>query len=227
LVRDIQGPAGGSSAIENDASASPWQLYDMRADPHETDDLALKKPEVVGQLSRRYEAWLDQVCKKGFERIAIPVGHVEENPVTLQAHQAYFDGGIHFAVGPGYAHDYLTGWTNRDAHVFFDVDVVAPGEYDAVAIYGCAPKDARSTIRLAAGPSHVEATVVAAEAPLVPLPHRDTAGRKDLVIRNWGRLPLGHIHFNSGRQRLTLSADTLQGKSLMDFKGLELHRLQE
>ena len=34
-----------------------WHLYDLEADPGETTDLAKKYPEVVKELSQRYQAW--------------------------------------------------------------------------------------------------------------------------------------------------------------------------
>ncbi len=225
LVRDIEGPAGGSSAKENDASATPWQLYDMQTDPGERHDLASEQPAIVAELSQRYEQWLDNVCEKGFERFAIPVGHAEENPVTLQAHQAYFSGGIHFAAGPGYAHDYLTDWTSQDTQISFDIEVVEAGEYDVVALYGCTSENEGSRIQLTASKSHIETTVAAAEAPFMKLPHRDAAGHKELVLRDWARLPLGRVHLDVGRTRLALQASSIKGQSVMDFKGLELHRL--
>ena len=43
----------------------------------------------------------------------VPVGHAEENPVTLNAPQAYFEGSLRFFAGPGFAHDWLTGWRDK------------------------------------------------------------------------------------------------------------------
>ena len=51
LVREIKGPAGGSKAKANDASATPWQLYDMQSDPGETKDIAADHPDIVKQLA--------------------------------------------------------------------------------------------------------------------------------------------------------------------------------
>jgi arylsulfatase A len=225
LLREIEGPAGGSAAVENDRSATSWQLYDMQVDPGEKHDLASENPDLVAELSRQYENWLDEVSKQGLRRYPIPVGYAAENPVTLQAHQAYFDGGLLFFAGAGYAHDYLTNWTNSDAKIWFDIDVAQPGEFEVTLLYGCSAADAGSTVKVTTNSSSVANVILPAEAPVIPLPHRDAAGHKHLVIRDWQRLPLGQLHLDSGSDRLVLQAANLKGDSVMDFKGVELRRL--
>lgn len=39
----------------------PWRLYDIKADPGETTDLADQKPEVVKKLSKMYEDWVAEL----------------------------------------------------------------------------------------------------------------------------------------------------------------------
>lgn len=40
---------------------NPWQLYDLENDLSERNDLAAKKPKVVGKLERKFEAWMAEV----------------------------------------------------------------------------------------------------------------------------------------------------------------------
>jgi arylsulfatase A len=225
LLREIEGPAGGSSAVENDRSASPWQLYDMQVDPGEKHDVANERPDLVADLSQQYENWLDDVSKEGLRRYPIPVGYQQENPVTLHAHQAYFDDGLRFFAGAGYAHDYLTNWSNPAAKVWFDIDVIQPGEYEVTLLYGCSDADSGSMIKVSAEFANVAGPIRPAMAPVIPLPHRDAAGHKQLVIRDWQRLPLGQLHLDSGADRLVVQATNLKGAFVMDFKGVELRKL--
>ena len=37
-----------------------WELYDMRADRTETNDLASRHPDVAEDLGRQYEAWAER-----------------------------------------------------------------------------------------------------------------------------------------------------------------------
>jgi len=227
LVRDIKGPSGGSRAKGNDASATPWQLYDMQADPGETKDLAKKYPDEVQRLSGLYEKWIDDVRRPPLERFPIPVGYAQENPVELHSPQAYFSGSLNFFAGPGYAHDYLTGWTATESKIWFDVDVVRGGAYQVQLRYGCPAADAGSKIRLAAGDQQLEVTVPAAEAPVIRLPHRDEQGHQKYVNRQWGLLPLGTMTLPQGRTTLTLEALTRPATQVLDFKGLVLRRVDD
>lgn len=60
-----------------------YELFDMHADPFEEKDLAADKPDEVDHLKRQYEAWFDDVTKKGFDPPRIVVGNAKENPVRL------------------------------------------------------------------------------------------------------------------------------------------------
>ncbi|SMO80985.1 arylsulfatase [Fodinibius sediminis] len=40
-----------------------WELYNMREDPTETNDLSKERPEVLGDLVEKYERWMEEVSK--------------------------------------------------------------------------------------------------------------------------------------------------------------------
>jgi arylsulfatase A len=223
LVREIKGAGGGAKAKAADRTATPWQLYDMDKDPGETKDLASALPEEVARLSKLYETWFDDVSSAGLKRFPIPIGHAEENPVTLHAPQAYFDGSLKFFAGPGFANDWLTGWTDVKSRIWFEIDVVRGGEYEAALQFLCPPQDAGARIRLSAGSTVLEAKTPAAAIRTLPLPHRD-GGKATYVNRAWATLPLGRIRLNEGVQRITLEAVDRAAAPVMDFKGLILQR---
>ena len=222
LVRVIRGRQGGSSAKPDDGSAPPWLLYDMQADPGEKRDLAKQRPGVIAKLSEQYERWIDDTSRAGLRRFPIPVGYVEESPVTLNAPQAYFDRSLRFYRGPGFAHDWLTGWTDSKSKVWFDIDVVRAGTYELELRYACPKADAGSKIRISVGQSALCATVPPAEAPFARLPHRDERGRSRYVNRKWGTLEIGKVMLQEGRQRLTIEAVSLAGKQVMELKAVSL-----
>lgn len=228
LVRTIKGPQGGSSAKPKDRSAPPWKLFDMVADPGEKHDIARQHPDLVAQLSQQYEAWYDDISRGGLERIPIPVGHAEENPVTLNAPQAHFGGALRFDHGPGFAHDWLTGWTDVDSQVWFDIDVQRAGLYEVELVYACPEADAGSQIRIHGGQSELKVRVPAAPAPVIELPHRDKRSRSRYVNRKWESLPLGQLTLPAGRQRLLIEAISIPGDQALQLKAvtLELSRNQ-
>ena len=227
LVRTIPGPQGGSSAKPKDNNASAWKLFDMKKDPGEKNDIARQHPEIVRQLSEQYERWIDETSQIPLMRFPIPIGYSQENPVTLNAPQAYHDPPLKFDHGPGFAHDWLTHWTDADARVWFDIDVQHAGRYEFEILYGCGQSDAGSKLRLRIGDELLTSDVPAAEAAILELPNRDERSRQRYVNRDWGRLSMGTIDLPAGRQRLALDAIEIAGQQLMDFKGLVVKRLDE
>lgn len=222
LVREIKGPGGGSKAKARDGSAIPWQLYDMTADPGEERDLASSQPGLVKELSAKYDAWFADIASAGLQRFPLPVGYPEHNPVELHAPQAFYDPPLRFACGPGFAHDWLTGWTDPQAKVWFDIDVIAAGDYRIGLSYACPAAEAGSKVRASVGTQSIEAIVPAAPAPDIPLPHRDEDGKTKYRNREWATLELGSLNLPKGRTRLELSAVAMPGTQVMDLKQVTL-----
>jgi arylsulfatase A-like enzyme len=224
LVREIKGSGGGSKAKANDASATPWQLYDMESDPGEKEDIAAAQPEIVKELTAAYDAWFADISSAGLQRRPLPVGHAEHSPVELHAPQAFPDAGLQFASGPGFANDWLTNWTKADQTVRFEIDVAAAGEYDIEVALGCPPADAGSKVLLSAGDAALEFTVPAAPAPEIPLPHRDEAGKARYRNREWHSVKAGTLRLEKGVTQLVLKPLSVPGVQVMDLKHVKLTR---
>jgi arylsulfatase A-like enzyme len=222
LVRELSSGAQGGSKAKGDRQATEWQLYDMLADPGETKDLAAQKPENVADLARQYESWFDDVSSAGLRRYPIQIGHPEENPVTLHAPQAYFDGSLKFYAGPGYAHDWLTGWSDGSSKVWFDLDIVRQGTYEVTLRFTCPVADAGSRVKVSIGETAHEVAVPTFEPRNLPLPHRDDEGHARYVNRNWGELPVGKFMLGNGPTRLTIQPLAKSGATVMDLKEVVL-----
>jgi arylsulfatase A len=175
-------------------------------------------------LAKQYEAWFDDISSAGLARFPIQIGHAEENPVTLHAPQAYFGGGLKFFAGPGYAHDWLTGWSDASAKVWFETEVIADGDYELTLRYTCPAADAGSRLKVTLGDASREVAVPAFEPQTIRLPHRDEAGHAKYVNRNWGELPVGMFSLRKGPARLSIECLSKPAATVMDFKGLTLER---
>ena len=222
LVKEIKGAGGGSKAKANDASALPWQLYDMESDPAQEKDIATAHPDIVTDLSARYDAWFADISHDGLHRYPLPIGHTEHNPVELHAPQAYYDKPLKFACGPGFANDWLTNWTDAKAKVWFEVEVATEGDYEIALAYAA---NAASTITLSSDSASLKAELPAASAKDIPLPHRDEDGKSKYRNRDWHTGTLGTIHLPKGHTTLTLEAADMTGSEVMDLKHLQLRRL--
>jgi arylsulfatase A len=176
-------------------------------------------------LAQAYDTWFAEVTREGRERLPLPVGHEAHNPVELHAPQAYFSGGLCFHAGPGFAHDWLTGWTSAEARLWFEVEVTQAAEYAVEIDYACPEAEAGSVIRVRAGQAAVEATVKPAPIRPVELPTRDAKGRERYQNRVWSTLSLGRLRLEAGRQQLAVEVVRQAGAQVMDFKQLRLRRL--
>jgi arylsulfatase A len=223
LVREIQGAAGGSKAKANDSSARPWQLYNMEVDPGQTHDIAAMHPEVVKDLAARYDAWFSDISRDGLKRFPIPVGYAEHNPVELHAPQAYYDPPLKFASGPGFANDWLTNWTDVKAKVWFEIDVIADGEYEIEIDYANASDPDNIKFRISAGTQSLEVELPVAEAQEIQLPHRDAEGKSKYRNRDWNTLKVGKLTLPKGLARLTLETLGAPDNQVFDLKHVKLN----
>lgn len=210
------------AVIENKGG---WQLYDMVEDPGQTTDLAKTKPEVLQPMTAAYDAWFKDVSKAGFQRFPLPIGHAEENPVTLHAPQAHFSGGVYFFAKNGFANDWLTGWTSKDDRIWWEIDVARAGKYESNLQFLCPETDAGSMIKLSAGDASLSAKVPATPIKEIPLKHYLQGKSNTYRSMEWKELPLGRLELPKGKTKLTLEAASIAGKHVMDVKGIILRRV--
>lgn len=220
LLREIPGPQAGSAAVNRDTIAKPWELFDMINDSSEKTNIADKNPELLADLCKMYETWLNDVSSEGLERFPLPVGYDEHNPVELYAPQSFFSEPVRYYTGRGAANDWLTGWTDRSGKVWFDIEVVEAGTYSIKIDFACPPEDAGSKIKV--GVKDVFVETIVPPAPIVPIPLQDRApGYKSRV---WATLEVGELELPVGEQKIVIEALSIPGSQVMDFKHLSLEK---
>jgi len=200
-----------------------WQLYDMPNDPSEKHDVADDHPNVIARLAAAYDRWLVDVTKTPIVRPPIPVGYSERPAVELPAPEAYFTGAVHWYNQYGFAHDWLTGWTNVKDTIWWDVDVVATGRYEVSIRYTC-PADAIGTkLRVEANDADVEGEIFRAYAPEPR--QRPTRHPKKRFIQSFATQPLGHLQLVKGPQRITIRALSKPSDQVCDLKCVLLNKV--
>jgi len=96
------------------------ELYDMKADPGQKNNVANKYHEVVKKLRRNYEDWWADISRRFDEYCEIIIGSDKENPSELTSHDWHTDGPWNqgqIRLGP------------KD-NSFWAVDVAHDGEYE-------------------------------------------------------------------------------------------------
>ena len=70
------------------------ELYDMRADPGQKNNIAGRSPTVVEELREAYEHWWADVSERFDEYCEIIIGSAKENPSRLTCHDWHSVGGV-------------------------------------------------------------------------------------------------------------------------------------
>jgi arylsulfatase A-like enzyme len=204
-------------------------LFDMRADPEQTTDIAGQQPAVAGRLSAAVAAWRQEVLgnvTKGpgnaMDARPCPVGYAEFPRTPLPARDGEPHGTVRRSTRAPNS-SYFVNWTNKEDRMTWNVEVQTTGEYAVEIDYTCPQADAGSQVELSFGSSKITGKVTPAWDP--PLyTNQDTIPRPpaESQMKEFRPLRLGTIHLEAGRGSLTLRALEIPGQSVMDVRSVNL-----
>ncbi len=101
------------------------ELYDIKADPSQTTDIAEAHPDVVSKLTGFYEDWWTELEPTFSNATSIYLGHPDANPVTLTSHDWITTGSTPW--NQAHIRKAVTGKKNTG---FWYVKVVEDGTYE-------------------------------------------------------------------------------------------------
>lgn len=219
-------------------------LFDMIADPGQTQDLSRMKPEVATVLRKavvdwdaemRHEADLKQ--REGTGQQQRPKSSVDPRPIhigfkqfpttILPARDGEPNGGIRRSSSAPNS-SYFVNWTSVDDVIVWQVTVVTSGRYDVTIDYTCPIDDAGSKVELGFGQSKINAIVSPGWDP--PLySNQDTLPRPpaESKMKPFRTLSLGPIQLEAGAGELRLRALQIPGQSVMDLRRITLTYVDE
>ncbi|QDT10374.1 arylsulfatase [Planctomycetes bacterium K23_9] len=177
------------------------ELYDMKADPGQTKDVAADHPEVVQRLTNFYESWWAELEPTFANDTAIYLGHPADNPARLTSHD--------------WITTKMTPWNqaqvrkamNGDSNTgFWNVNVFESGKYK---------------IRLRRWPEEADLAINAELAPGADVPgvaaYRTTKGKAIQPIR--AQLEIGNViaakNFDASDKEVVFTVDLEKGKTRM------------
>ncbi|MEM0897781.1 MAG: arylsulfatase [Verrucomicrobiota bacterium] len=143
------------------------ELYDIKVDPGQENNVYGDHPKVVKRLTRFYNDWWAELEPTFAQATAISLGHPAENPATLTSHDWITTGSTPWNQG------HVRRAVNGDANVgFWNVNVVESGDYE---------------VRLRRWPIESGAAINAELPPGDPVPgvaaFRTTPGKKILPVK--------------------------------------------
>ena len=188
-----------------------WRLFDLAADPGETKNLLKKHPEKVSELRAEFVRWFDEVTRGvTYVPIAIPVGNPQDSLVEIQASWGQWEGPNVAYTFDGYDWDSIDGWKEPGEKVSWKLDVLAGGDYEVTAAYGCAPAGMGGRFRV-----HLENSSFGLQATV-----RSTGGAEVFE-----RFSLGTLRLAEGENRLVVEAVEVTGDELMRLNRLWLRKV--
>ncbi len=181
-----------------------WELFDMHSDPGESKNVASQHPQVVARLSNAYMKWFKDVTTVPITRPIIQVGYPEWPEVKLTVPEAYFTGNIRWYNRWGFAHDWLTDWTDTEETIWWEADVVKAGRFEVSLKYACYDDAVGTKLRVTAEGDSLEAVIKKSHEPK-PM-QRPSRISKKRFVQTFATVKLGEITLSSGRTRVTIQA---------------------
>ncbi|RMG32739.1 MAG: N-acetylgalactosamine 6-sulfate sulfatase [Planctomycetota bacterium] len=200
-------------------------LFDMPADPGQRTPCEKRFPDVAQKLRDAVARWRKVVLAElGRDDRPFPVGHPDVTYTQLPARDAQFSGAIRRSNRfPNCS--YLTHWTRTEDRITFDVEVLAPGRFEAIVYYTCPAADVGSLVEVRFGDSATRGRVAPAHDPPLIGAEQDRVPRQESYVKDFRPLSLGTFELPRGRGKLELRALEIPGSQVMDFRLLLLRRL--
>ena len=190
------------------------ELYDLAADPGETNNLAGTQPQRANDLAKKLADWRRQVGAQmmspnaGYEPVPIPQS--ADGSVLLPAHEAIIHGATLRYEPP--AHKNTLGyWTKQDDWVNWEFTVAKPGKFSVEVLQGCGK---------GSGGAEVEVSVGADKLSFVV---EDTGHFQNFIPRAIGSVALT----TTGPHTLAVKPKTKPGFAVMDLRRVTLRLLTE
>jgi arylsulfatase A-like enzyme len=211
------------------------QLFDMEADPGQTQPINQEQPHLAAMLREAVHAWrsemygpsgMSDAVRGSVDPRPIPAGY-RKFPITiLPARDGEPQGGVRRSSSAPNC-SYFVNWTSTDDRMVWLLDVQTEGRYEVTIDYTCPEADAGSTIEVSFRDSRLAGTVQPAWDP--PLyTNQDTLPRPsaESQMKEFRTLRLGEIQLPTGQGPLVLRAVSIPGKSVMDVRRVTLTLLE-
>lgn len=202
-------------------------LFDMKADPGETNNIASEKPELVDSLHNKFVRWYEEVTENGINSPPIPVGYKARPTVELPAAEATLEQGLQFKGDRGWANDYIINWKEKGDAASWELNVVNEGNYELVLQYNCAETFLNTALELEVNGKTTPFTVRKVfDFPFKESPDRVVRG--EVYEKKWGQLALTPVNLPKGKVTLRIVlAQHPMANSWFELSALELNRLQD
>ncbi|MEL6253132.1 MAG: arylsulfatase [Bacteroidota bacterium] len=201
------------------------QLFDMVNDPGQTKNILEEEEDIYTDLFEFREEWRRNVFSELPEKDSrgFVVGHPDFKYNQLPARDARVTGEIQRSNRyPNCS--FYTHWTSTEEKIYFPMEVLEAGEFEAILYYTCAEENIGAKIRLSFGESQLEGQITEAHDPPLFGMDEDRDERIESYVKDFKPISLGKIQLEKGEGELALEALEIPGKEVLDFRLLMLNR---
>lgn len=220
-------------------------LFDMVADPNQTQNIAAGQPEVAARLAAAGSKWHEEIFGRPYQPAPAegrkkggkgkggqgaakpkddrpyPVGYTEFPLTMLPARDGVPHGGVKRSSNAPNC-SYFVNWTTKDDSMTWDIDVHTAGDYEVTIDYACPEADAGAIIELSLGGARTTGKVSPGWYPRL-LDDQDRVPRSgESYMREFRTLSLGSMKLPAGRGLLTLKARDIPGKTVAEVRRVTL-----
>jgi arylsulfatase A-like enzyme len=200
------------------------KLFDMVADPQQTQDVSKQHPQIAKQFKQDVEKWRKDVLSEMKKGRPFVIGHPASKWTQIPARDGKAHGGI--KRSNRFPNDsFFLNWKKTEDKITWDVEVGATGKYKVDLYYTCPKQDVGATFELRYGDEKIESKITEAHDPPLVGAKEDRSKRQESYVKDFKAMTVGTIQLNKGKGTLTLQATKIPGGSVMDFRLLMLERV--
>jgi arylsulfatase A-like enzyme len=202
-------------------------LYDMVADPGQTQEINAAQPEVAKSLKEVAKTFRKEMLVnygKEFDERPFIIGHPDAKRTQVPARDGIAHGNIERSnIWPN--DSFFKNWTSLDDSITWDVEVGQTGTYKVEVFYTCPKADIGSTVELSFNDSQLVAQITEPHDPPLTGMENDRYPRIESYVKDFKRMTFGTIHLEQGPGTLKLQALEMPGSQVMDFRLMLLTRI--
>jgi arylsulfatase A-like enzyme len=201
-------------------------LYDMVNDPGQTTDVSEVFPEIASELIQAKEQYHQELVATfpATDQRPFTVGHPEYGFTHLPARDAIAKGNIQRSNRwPNCS--FYTNWTQQDDYIYWDVEIIESGFFEAVIYYTLEPENTGTRMQLSFGGSMLDIGEFEAHDPPLEGMEYDRIKREESYVKDFKPLIAGSLYLEKGKGKLMLEVLNITGNKTIDFRQLILNRI--
>ena len=188
------------------------ELYDLKKDQSESQNLIESKPDVAKELYGKLDAWRKEVGAKMMKPNPdyVPNPQDKEGTIALPARTAEVHG-VQLRYEPLPHKNTLGFWTRADDWASWEFTVTKPGTFTVEVLQGCGKGQGGSEVELSVGDKTLTFTV------------EDTGGFQNFKARELGTIAIN----KEGRYTLTVKPKKKAAGAVMDLRAVTLKWMEK